>query len=205
MTSSQRNNHIRVVLASGSPRRRELLSTLDIAFEVEVPAIDEQARPGEMPASFALRMAFEKAGAVLRDVSGSDPVCVIAADTIVVLDQKILGKPADAAHARSMLHALSGRYHEVITGLCVWVRRGGADRVGGEAVRTAVTFRSLLETEIHHYVASGEPMDKAGAYAIQGGAAGMVDRIDGSYSNVVGLPMETLMRLLRQEGFDLPG
>jgi len=182
-----------------------LLSSLEIPFDVQVPAIDERARAGELPASFALRMAFEKAGAVMQSISATSPVCVIAADTIVVLGREILGKPNDAAHARKMLHTLSGKQHDVITGLCVWVRRGAADRVGGEAVRTAVTFRGLLESEIHHYVASGEPMDKAGAYAIQGGAAGMVENIEGSYSNVVGLPMETLTRLLRQEGFALPG
>lgn len=204
MNPSQNNNRMRVVLASGSPRRRELLSSLEIEFEVKVPAIDERPRQNEMPSSFALRMAFEKAQAVIGHYSAKESVCVIAADTIVVLGQKILGKPRDEAHAAIMLRELSGKPHQVITGLCVWIRHDGCDRLGGDAVRTAVVFRPLLESEIHHYVSTGEPMDKAGAYAIQGGAAGMIDHVDGSYSNVVGLPMEALTRLLRQEGFALP-
>ena len=189
-------NTIRLILASASPRRRELLAGLERPFDVISPQIDETAWVGEAPANFALRMAHEKALAVLQGQSASEPVCVIAADTIVVLEGRILGKPVDAADAVATLHALSGKPHTVITGLCVMRRDGHGLSVKGDAVRTAVSFRVLSEAEIHHYVASGEPMDKAGSYAIQGGAAGMVDHIDGSYSNVVGLPMETLVRLL---------
>jgi septum formation protein len=185
------------ILASASPRRRELLAALEKPFTVISPSIDETAWPGEMPASFAQRMAYEKALAVVSVPPAARPCLVIAADTIVVLGNRILGKPVDDADAAAMLHALSGNIHHVITGLCVWRRLAAKrERITGEAVSTKVAFRGLTEAEIHHYVASGEPMDKAGAYAIQGGAAGMVDHIDGSYSNVVGLPMETLMRLL---------
>jgi len=186
----------RLILASASPRRRELLAALERPFDVVVPDIDESALPGEAPASFALRMAYEKALAVVSSLSGGEPACIIAADTIVVLNEKILGKPADTADATATLRALSGQRHVVITGLCVWLRDDRGHTMRGDAVRTSVTFRTLSDAEIHHYVASGEPMDKAGSYAIQGGAAGMIDHIDGSYSNVVGLPMETVVTLL---------
>jgi len=198
MNNVPSEKNIRLILASASPRRRELLAGLERPFDVISPEIDETAWINEAPASFALRMAQEKALAVLNGRPESESVCIIAADTIVVLDGRILGKPVDADDAVATLHALSGKPHTVITGVCV-MRRTGADvSIKGDAVRTAVSFRSLSEAEIHHYVASGEPMDKAGSYAIQGGAAGMVDHIDGSYSNVVGLPMETLVRLLAE-------
>lgn len=196
MSMTPRLNHTRWILASASPRRRELLAGLEIPFDVVVPAIDESVRPREMPASYTLRMAFEKAAKVLSLAGKDANTCVIAADTTVVLGGCILGKPEHAADATRMLCALSGQAHTVITGLCVWTRDRDGERVRGDAVRTRVVFRHLADEEIHHYVASGEPMDKAGAYAIQGGAAGMVDHIDGSYSNVVGLPMETLTELL---------
>lgn len=186
----------RLILASASPRRRELLAGLEIPFEVMIPAIDETPRACETPASYALRMAFEKAGVVLAGPGAAPDVRVIAADTIVVLGDRILGKPRDEADATAMLRALSGKTHMVMTGLCVWHRDARGERVRGRAVCTKVVFREVADAEIHHYVASGEPMDKAGAYAIQGGAAGMVDHIDGSYSNVVGLPMETLTAML---------
>jgi len=188
----------RLVLASKSPRRRELLSALELPFEILSPDIDETPWPNEAPDSFALRMAHEKALAVLGGITSSDPVCIISADTDVVLDGKILGKPADAADATRMLTSLSGKSHDVITGLCVMRSTGGLLAIQGQSVKTRVTFREVTEAEIHQYVASGEPMDKAGAYAIQGGAAGMIDHIDGSYSNVVGLPMEALSQLLKQ-------
>jgi len=190
----------RLILASTSPRRRELLAGLELPFEVLAPAVDETAWPKECPASFALRMAHEKAAAVAVRLDGGVDTVIIAADTIVVLGETILGKPADAAMASDMLRALSGARHTVITGLCVRVESPRGYAEWGDAVRTDVVFRALSEAEIHHYVAGGEPMDKAGAYAIQGGAAGMVDHIDGSYSNVVGLPMEALARILRLAG-----
>jgi len=169
----------KLVLASGSPRRREMLAALGLAFEVQVPQIDETPRPGEPPRAFAERMAAEKAAAAETDAT------VIAADTVVVLGDRILGKPADENHARAMLRMLSGKTHEVVTGICV--RRGGRQRVF--SVSTGVVFRVLEPAEIDAYIATGCPMDKAGAYAIQGGAAHMVRAIEGSYTNVVGLPL----------------
>jgi len=198
MRQIQNPNTGRLILASKSPRRHELMSALERPFEVISPDIDETPWPDEAPDSFALRMAHEKALKVMGDIKTTDPLCIISADTDVVLDGKILGKPANADDAIRMLNSLSGKSHDVITGLCVMRSADGLLTIQGEAVKTRVTFRKVTEAEIHHYVASGEPMDKAGAYAIQGGAAGMIDHIDGSYSNVVGLPMETLSRVLKK-------
>jgi septum formation protein len=175
-----------IILASASPRRRELLATLGVDFTVRVPEVDELLNPDEAPRCFAERLAREKAAAVVPDG------VVIAADTIVVYAGKILGKPSDAAEARGMLSALSGRIHEVITGVCV----AGATRVEVFSVVTRVEFRRLTGTEIAEYVATGEPMDKAGSYAIQGGAAPMIRAIEGSYTNVVGLPLCELYEVL---------
>ena len=177
-----------VVLASASPRRSELLASLGLEFTVRVPAIKEVANPGETPRAFAERLAAEKAAAVpaaLGDI-------IIAADTIVVLDGRILGKPRNEDHAVEMLSNLSGKIHEVITGVCI--RNKAASRVF--SLSTEVVFRELTQTEIADYVASGCPMDKAGAYAIQGGAAHMVCAINGSYTNVVGLPLSELHKAL---------
>jgi septum formation protein len=183
-----------IVLASASPRRRELLATLGVPFRVVVPGIDEAPWPNEAPASYALRNASDKArcAAALPEAAGAS--VILAADTIVVLDGQILEKPHDAAHAEELLARLSGRWHEVITGVCVLEPAGARERA--EAVRTAVRFRDLSEAEIVAYVATGEPLDKAGAYAIQAGAAGMASEVRGSYTNVVGLPMEALARML---------
>ncbi len=179
--------HPKLTLASASPRRRELLASLGIDFVVVVPEIDETPLSGEKPRAFAERLAEEKACAV--DADGT----VVAADTIVVQNETILGKPADTAHAREMLLALSGGTHEVITGVCV----KSAARTVVFSVVTEVVFRILTNDEIARYIATEEPMDKAGAYAIQGGAAHMVRSIQGSYTNVVGLPLcelhETLL------------
>lgn len=181
-----------IILASASPRRRELLAELGVKFRVQAADIHEMPWPGEMPASYALRNAHEKARAVGSGLRVPGSALVIAADTIVVLDGKIMEKPVDAADAKRMLRDLSGREHEVITGLCV--RRHGVERA--EAVRTSVLFRELSGEEIDRYVASGEPMDKAGAYAIQGGAARFVKEVRGSQTNVVGLPVERLKAIL---------
>lgn len=183
-----------MILASASPRRRELLASLGLSFEVVVAGIDEMPWPNELPASYALRNASEKAREVGRRRGGE--CLILAADTIVVQDQHILEKPDDVEHSRRMLRQLSGRSHFVITGVCLLHQRAGSFREWGEAVHTAVHFRALTDSEIESYVATGEPMDKAGAYAIQGGAAAFVDGYDGSYSNVVGLPVETVTRLL---------
>lgn len=195
----------RIILASASPRRRELLSGLGLSFDVVVPGIDERPWPREMPASYALRNAAEKAREVAGRMGSGSDLIIVAADTIVVADDRILEKPVDTAHAADMLRRLSGRWHEVMTGLCVWHRVAGGFREQADAVRTGVRFRDVSEGEIAGYVATGEPMDKAGAYAIQGGAAGFVAETRGSYSNVVGLPLESLRSMLAACGADIPG
>ena len=180
-----------IILASQSPRRRELLALLGRPFRVLTPGHDERQRPGEAPADYARRNAREKARSVLARVAG--PCLVIGADTIVVLGRRVLEKPRDAVQARAMLRALSGRRHAVITGVSLLLRRPPAAPVLRTfAVRTEVVFRRLRAQEIAAYVATGEPMDKAGAYAIQDGAAHMIRTLRGSYTNVVGLPLAEL-------------
>ena len=178
----------KLILASASPRRRELLGALGIDFKIQIPAVDETPKADEAPRAFAERLAAEKAEAI----SAEPETVLVAADTIVVHNQKILGKPVDAEEAFSMLSALSGDAHEVVTGVCV--RRGEKSTVF--SVSTDVVFRNLERAEITAYIASGDPMDKAGAYAIQGGAAHMVLSIRGSYTNVVGLPLCELHQTL---------
>ncbi len=178
----------RIILASESPRRKELLAQLGVSFDVVPSGIDEKPWPNEAPASYALRNASDKARAVFERTGG----VVLSADTIVVCDEHILEKPADADHARRMLRMLSGRWHEVLTGVCILTDGRESARV----VCTRVQFKSLSDTQIDGYVATGEPMDKAGGYAIQGGAAPFIEQIEGSYSNVVGLPLEVLKELL---------
>ena len=177
-----------LVLASRSPRRAELLSSVGIKFQIRIADVDESVIPGEAPLEYVKRLAREKAVAV----PASPDEIILGADTTVVVDGQILGKPEDAADASRMLRALSGREHQVITGVCV--RRG--DDVQAGAVTTTVWFRTMSEAEIAGYVASGEPMDKAGAYGIQGLAAQFIPRIDGSYANVVGLPVHLVCDLL---------
>ncbi len=169
----------KLILASSSPRRAGLLTSAGLDFDIIAPSADEMLHPGEEPAAFTLRTAREKAESV------SANGLVLGADTAVVIEGNVLGKPADAAEANEMLRSLSGKTHQVITGVCLRSK----EKTDCFHVATAVLFRDLSEQEIEAYIATGEPMDKAGAYAIQGGAAGMVRRIDGSYSNVVGLPL----------------
>jgi len=176
------------VLASQSPRRAELLAAAGIEFTVRAASVDETPRAGEDPLAYVLRLAGEKAAAV----EAADDEAVLAADTTVVLDREIMGKPGDAAEASRMLRALAGRRHEVVTGVCL--RRGGNSIC--DSASTAVWFAAMSEAEIACYVASGEPMDKAGAYGIQGLASRFIERIEGSYSNVVGLPVALVYRLL---------
>ena len=192
-----------IVLASASPRRQELLRSAGIPFTVEPANIDETPRPGEAPRECAERLAREKALAVWHTRPQD---FVLGADTIVVVDDAILGKPVDPADAARMLRLLSGRVHRVITGVCL-VRAGDSRDLlnAGEFARTAsettqVTIDALSEEEIREYVASGEPMDKAGAYAIQGMASRWIPRIEGDYSNVVGLPVALVYRMLREQG-----
>ena len=183
----------RVVLASASPRRRQLLDLIGIAHEVRPANIDETMRPREAPRRHAERLAREKASAVAE----RDPdLITIAADTIVVVNRKVLGKPRDADDAARMLALLSGREHVVTT--AVAVSRGKKLRSAVEEVR--VKFRRLRDDEIEAYIATGEPMDKAGAYGIQGFGATIVERIEGDYFAVMGLPIVRLIGLLRDVG-----
>jgi septum formation protein len=183
----------RVVLASASPRRRQLLDLIGIAHEVRPADIDESMRPREAPRRHAERLAREKATAIAK----RDPdLITIAADTIVVINRKVLGKPRDADDAARMLALLSGREHVVTT--AVAVSRGKKLRSAVEEVR--VKFRRLREDEIEAYIATGEPMDKAGAYGIQGYGATIVERIEGDYFAVMGLPIVRLIGLLRDVG-----
>jgi len=178
---------MRVILASASPRRRELLSLLGIAFEVIAPSVDETHLQGEHPPEFCARLSREKALSVAHD----HPEClVIAADTVVVIGDTILGKPQDEDQAHAFLRTLRARTHEVLTGYTVI--RLDQDRFTAKVVRTTVHFRDMSEEEIAWYVATGEPMDKAGAYALQGHGAAFIDRIDGSHTNVIGLPLSDL-------------
>jgi len=180
-----------VILASASPRRRELLAQIGVSFTVIVTDIDETPLPGEEHRAYTLRLAEAKALAVLRQ---HPDAIVIGADTIVTIDDELLGKPCDTTDAERMLQQLAGRTHQVTTGVAVVTH---ADSLK-QTVTTNVTFSPMTLAEIRSYVASGEPMDKAGAYAIQGRAAQWIPRIEGDYSNVVGLPLATLSTLLQQ-------
>jgi septum formation protein len=180
-----------LVLASASPRRRELLRGAGIPFEVQAANIAEDALPGESAKDCAERLAREKALVVAAQRPND---VVLGADTIVVVDNQILGKPSDAADAARMLRMLSARVHQVITGVCLVF--GGEARVASET--TTVTMSEITDQEIAGYIASGEPMDKAGAYAIQGIASRWIPRIEGDYSNVVGLPVALVFGMLRQ-------
>jgi septum formation protein len=181
---------LKLVLGSRSSRRAELLLAAGFEFIVRVADIDETPQPGETPRAYVQRLAEEKA----RAVDANDDEIVLAADTTVVLGNEIMGKPLDATDATRMLRLLSGNRHEVMTGICL--RRG--DRARVDLASTAVWFAPLSDWEIEEYVASGEPEDKAGAYAIQGRASRFIERIDGSYSNVVGLPVALVYRRLQE-------
>jgi septum formation protein len=196
MTDTTRGAPAALLLASRSPRRAELLRTLGVAFRVIDVEVDETTRVGEAPVDYVRRLARDKARAG-QAVAGDASLPVLAADTTVVLDGAILGKPLDDADARAMLARLAGRTHEVLTGVAVIDARGWLDDA---VVATRVSFRALSPAEIAAYVASGEPADKAGAYGIQGLGGALVERIDGSYSNVVGLPLVETLALLDAAG-----
>lgn len=187
-----------IVLASASPRRRQLLAETGLAFTVAVSAVDEDDVGGESPKDIARQRALYKARAVARTL---DRGLVIGADTIVVCQGQVLGKPRDTQDAKRLLSLLSGRSHRVITGVCVC--QAPAGRTVLDAACTKVTFRHLEAEEIDRYVATGEPMDKAGAYGIQGRGALLVERIVGDYFNVVGLPLTLLARLLKEFGVEM--
>lgn len=185
------NDAPRVVLASQSPRRRELLGLIGIAHEVRPANIDESQLPGELPRAHAERLAREKAAAIAREGT-----VTIGSDTIVVVDGDILGKPRDEDDAGRMLRRLSGRAHVVMTGIAVdW-----NGRLESAVEEVGVTFRRLDEHDIAAYIATREPMDKAGAYGIQGYGATIVERVDGDYFAVMGLPLNRTVRLLERLG-----
>jgi septum formation protein len=183
-----------LLLASASPRRAELLTAAGIPFEARPAHVDERIHPGEEAVAYASRVALEKARAVQATSDGRP---VLAADTVVVVDRQILGKPADSDDAKRMLRMLSGRAHEVVTAV-VLVSRNGSFVTGTEV--STVEFTLLNRAEIDWYVATGEPSDKAGAYAIQGLASRFVTRIEGSYSNVVGLPVALVYAMCSRAG-----
>jgi septum formation protein len=187
-----------LVLASASPRRAELLHSAGFDFEVYPVEVDERLRPEERPDHAAARLAETKAQAAAAHHADA---LVLGADTIVVIDGEPLGKPADERDAKRMLRRLSGRAHDVLTGVSI----GSAGRYLTHVETTRVTMSELTEEEINWYVATGEPRDKAGAYAVQGLASRFVSRIDGSYSNVVGLPVSLVYTLFRQLGYVILG
>lgn len=177
------------ILASASPRRRALLAGAGLQFEVRPAHLDETPHPGERPAAHVRRLARAKAGAVHGEA-------VLAADTTVDLDGEILGKPVDAADAVAMIRRLAGRRHLVHTGVALRVR----GRTWAFVAHTPVWFRPLTDAEIAAYVATGDPLDKAGAYGIQSAGGAVVDRVRGSYTNVMGLPLRETIELLRRHG-----
>ena len=194
----------KLILASASPRRREILEAAGFDFEIVPASIAEQAHEGESPEEFVCRIAQEKARACWRQLPQPGRHPVLAADTVVVVEERVLGKPASAEQARWMLQMLSGKEHRVLTGLCLvyLLPQGPASAteptVDVRVASTAVKFSKLTESEIQEYLASGEPLDKAGAYAIQGRASKYVEWIQGCFFNVVGLPVSLLYRMLKE-------
>jgi septum formation protein len=188
-----------LILASASPRRAELLTAAGIPFEVRPAHVDETLLPGEDARTYAARLAVEKARAIATYADGRP---VLAADTVVVTDGQVLGKPVDADDARRMLRLLSGRAHEVLTAVALLSRgpNESEPRMDAQIESTTVQFRPLETAEIEWYVSTGEPSDKAGAYAIQGLASRFVTRIEGSYSNVVGLPVALVYAMCTRAG-----
>jgi septum formation protein len=187
-----------LVLASASPRRRELLDQAGVACEVIPADIDEEIRPSESPVSMTLRLAREKALAVARRVGESPPRHVLGSDTTVVLDDEIIGKPTDPEDAVRLLQRLTGRTHRVVTAVAIVETGSGA--IFDCAVESRVTMRRAGVEALRDYVATGEPLDKAGAYAIQGEGAWLVTGFEGSRSNIIGLPIEETLALLVQAG-----
>ncbi len=185
-----------LILASSSPRRRELLEAIGVPFEIAPSRVDERLQDGEAPGPHVLRLSMAKAYEISKKYVNR---WILGADTIVVLDGVILGKPVDAADAEAMLARLSGRRHTVFTGYTLW-NLAFPDRRLSRQVRSYVTIKRMTRSEIAHYVQTGEPMDKAGAYAVQGLGAAIVRRVEGSYTNVVGLPLCEVVEDLRALG-----
>lgn len=190
---------MKLVLASASPRRRELLAQLGLEFSVAPADLDESTRPGEAPRDYVVRMAEEK-GAAIRSLPEFRDRLVLSADTAVSLDGRIFGKPTDERHHLAMLQTFSGTRHRVLTAVCL----GADDRSAVRVSETLVTFRVLTEEEIRAYWRTGEPRDKAGGYGYQGLAASFVTRVSGSRSGVVGLPLAEVRELLAEFGCRLP-
>ena len=193
----ENNENPMLILASTSPRRQELLRNAGIPFEVRPPRIREMRKNGERAENYVVRLAQEKAEDAAHQLTGNK-IVVLGADTTVVVDEEILEKPCDPRDAARMLRMLSGRSHQVMTGVCLLVRDSNASRTFTAIETTTVLFRNLGEEEIQRYVAIGEPLDKAGAYAIQGVASRWIPRIEGCYFNVVGLPVPLIYRMLQE-------
>lgn len=198
LNSIVRSRNSPLILASNSPRRRELLKQIGLDFIVDPADVDESILPGETPEVYAVRVALDKARAAASRTKNG---IVIGADTIVVLDNMILGKPKDSADAAIMLRMLSGKVHRVVTGLAIVDAASGKMETRVEI--TNVLFRNLSERDIASYVATGEPLDKAGAYGIQGKGALLINRIEGCYFNVVGLPLAALYDVFVRFGVEI--
>ena len=192
---TQQNPIPHLILASASPRRRELLQQAGVPFTVIPSNTDEQVRPGESPEVYALRVAREKATEVAAHQPGN---WVLGADTIVAIDALILGKPRDAEDGLRMLRLLSGQLHRVMTAFALLDPNGHT--YTDQIVTSHVQFKMLTDTQIQDYLASGEPFDKAGAYAVQGIGAALVEKVEGSYTNVVGLPLDEVLAVLHSAG-----
>lgn len=189
----------KLILASSSPRRQQFLHELGIDFSVEVQEIDESCDVGETPERLVKRLAEEKASGIARQFPDA---CVLAADTVVVIDNEILGKPKNSEDAEAMLKRLSGRWHEVWSGFSI--QKPAESLCVQQAVRTQVLFRELTEDLCRAYVLTGEPLDKAGSYGLQGRGGFLVDEIKGSYSNVIGLPVAQVIDIMLQYGIIAP-
>ncbi len=190
---------MKLILASGSPRRRELLEQMGLEFEIRPSQIEEILEPGLSPRQEVIQLSLQKAQAVAAETA--ENAVVLSADTVVVLEQMILGKPEDAEDAARMLSALSGRHHQVLTGVTVIGPKGTETH----CEETEVSFRPLSRQEIRRYVETGDPLDKAGAYGVQGYAALFVERLVGDYYNVMGLPVCQVGQMLRRAGIPVLG
>lgn len=188
----------KIILASGSPRRRELMQLIPVTFDVVVKAVDETLMDNLSPEENVMQLARKKALAVAETFEAS---WVLGCDTIVVCDGKILGKPKDQQDAMQMLQLLSGRAHEVLTGVCMVKKENGKEEMFFD--RTIVYFKELSDREVSYYIATKEPMDKAGAYGIQGYASIFISRIEGDYYNVMGLPIQLVYDYLKKEGLEV--
>jgi septum formation protein len=192
-----------LILASGSPRRRDLLSRLEVPFSTVPAEIAEKVRPGEAPRELAERLAREKAAAVAAQIGETPRRVVLGSDTIVVIGDEVLGKPRDGEHAFALLRKLVGRTHLVMTGVAVVESDTGLTR--SRVVESRVTLREADEAELREYVATGDSLDKAGAYALQGAGRRFVTDVEGSETNVIGLPLEETRAMLKDAGVEIPG